>query len=69
MEITNENLIEHIEKSFKVFTKTGSRSDKKLYPLHGGIANDIMQVLTDLGMADDITVYAKGYENNKETQS
>lgn len=66
MEITNENLIEHIEKSFKVFTKAGSRSDKKLHPLHGGIANDIMQVLTDLGMADDITVYAKGYGNNKE---
>ena len=66
MKLTNKNFCKHIEESFKIFTKTGSRSDKKLYPLHGGIANDIMNILAEKGFDKDITVYTKGYGSNKE---
>ena len=67
--ITNNNLIEHLTESFKVFTETGSRSDKKLLPLHGGIAKDVMEKLRLFGY-DEITISVdvKGYGSNKEAK-
>lgn len=67
--ITNENLIEHLTESFKVFTENGSRSDKKLIPLHGGIAKDVINRLHEMGYNETmISVDTKGYGSNKEAK-
>jgi len=57
----NNQFLKEIKKSFIVFLKTHSRSNKKLIVLHGSIASDIKNKL-----GHEYGVKSLGVENNKE---
>lgn len=58
--ISNEEFLKAIEESFAVYLQTDPRSNKKLMPLHGTIARD---VVTTLG--PNYTVQSLGYDRRK----
>ena len=61
----NQGFLAAIEKSFVEFIKSGtSRSTKKLVPLHGAIAKDILARLG--GTASGYSVMSQGYATGKE---
>jgi hypothetical protein len=66
MEITNKTLLQHIKETLKKYCNHGSRSDKKLYPIHGGIAKDIANKLLSLIPNIKIDIRTKGYGSNSE---
>ena len=66
MEITNKTLLQHIKETLKNYCEFGSRSDKKLYPIHGGIAKDITDNVHLLKPDIKISVHTKGYGTNSE---
>lgn len=59
----NQNFITSLTESFEQFLIYGSRSNKKLYPIHSQIAQDIINTLEP---TDKYTVKALGIGNNKE---
>jgi hypothetical protein len=59
--MNNLEFLDCILQSFKVFLVTGSRSNKKLKVLHGGIANDLANKL-----GENYSIKSLGYNNGKE---
>lgn len=63
--MNNQGFLSAVEKSFVEFIKSGtSRSTKKLVPLHGAIARDILDRLG--GSRAGYSVMSQGYANGKE---
>lgn len=63
--MNNQEFLAAIEKSFVEFIKSGtSRSTKKLVPLHGAIARDILNRLNREG--NNYTVMSQGIASGKE---
>lgn len=63
--MNNQDFLAVIEKSFVEFIKSGtSRSTKKLVPLHGAIAKDMLARLG--GDTEGYSVMSQGYASNKE---
>lgn len=63
--MNNQEFLAVIEKSFVEFIRSGtSRSTKKLVPLHGAIAKDILTRLG--GVAGGYSVMSQGYASGRE---
>lgn len=66
MNENNKKFLEILKESFKVYLKTGARSNEKLKIFHGKIANDISNLLSQYNSTNLYTVSSLGYGNGKE---
>ena len=61
----NKDFLNTVLESLKEFLKNGSRSNKKLKPLHGNIKNDLLKKLHSEGIKG-VELISLDNENNKE---